>query len=95
MSGIMSTNMMYLCAYIAQGMGVHHVRVLGILKYINMKQTAVEWLMEQMLKPDMYKIWPHLLEIAKSMEKEQIMDAYCKGDDNIGAEQYYNETYNK
>jgi len=40
------------------------------------QQTAVEWLMEQMLKPDMYKIWPTLLERAKAMEKEQIRKAY-------------------
>ena len=40
------------------------------------QQTAVEWLMEQMLKPDMYKIWPTLLERAKEMEKEQLEKAY-------------------
>jgi hypothetical protein len=27
------------------------------------------------------------------MEKEQIIEAYCQGDDNVGAKQYYNETY--
>ena len=27
------------------------------------------------------------------IEKEQIIEAYCKGNDFIGAEQYYNETY--
>ena len=36
-----------------------------------------------------------LFEQAKQMEKEQIIEAYCEGNDFIGAEQYYNETYNK
>jgi len=34
-------------------------------------------------------------DMSLKLEKEQIIEAYCKGDDNIGAEQYYNETYNK
>jgi histone acetyltransferase (RNA polymerase elongator complex component) len=71
------------------------------------QQTAVDWLMEQMLKPDMYKIWPTLLERAKEMEQEQIIDSYLDGVyqalDNDEAydnwkttgEQYYNETYGK
>ena len=66
-----------------------------------MKQTAVEWLIEQ---------WPilesqipeRILEQAKDMEKEQIEDAFvecwkanmpdgyeCK----LSAEEYYNETF--
>ena len=68
-------------------------------------QTAVEWLMEQMLKPDMYKIWPTLLERAKEMEKEQIIKAFTKGElipdsyydysnpFNINGQNYYKETY--
>lgn len=66
------------------------------------QQTAVEWLIEQMLKPDMYKIWPTLLERAKEMEKEQIVDAFYEGmqantfDPNIGrGAMYYNETYKR
>jgi hypothetical protein len=27
------------------------------------------------------------------MHKQEIIEAYCQGDDNVGAEQYYNETY--
>jgi len=73
-----------------------------------MKQTAVEWLVEQLTEVDYgcinktflqnnnslsgYKL-RELLEQAKQMEKEQIKEAYCMGDDNIGAEQYYNETF--
>ena len=69
------------------------------------KQTAVEWLEEQ-LNPDMKtmqgNIIQGLLEQAKEMEKEQIIDAHYEGqcDDHEGypifiSEQYYNETYNK
>ena len=75
-----------------------------------MKQTAVEWLIEQLEeKGDAWenasirkvKIsidvtdYLDLKRQAKAMEKEQIKEAYCMGDDNIGAEQYYNETYGK
>lgn len=67
-------------------------------------QTAVDWLMEQMLKPDMYKIWPTLLEQAKAIEKDQCINDYKHGQNNgymyrdgigiiIEAEQYYKETY--
>ena len=64
-------------------------------------QTAVEWLMEQMLKPDMYKIWQTLLERAKEMEKHQLEEAYLNGCFRVttygyyndSAEQYYNQTY--
>jgi Mg/Co/Ni transporter MgtE len=69
------------------------------------KQTAVEWLFEQVVNLD----WRNLqgdkkLEIfnqAKAMEKEQIIDAFTN-EDNIqwdkqlrtrAAEQYYNEQY--
>jgi len=62
-----------------------------------MKQTAVEWLIDQLitenevtLKGENYK----LFDIAKEMEKEQIMNAYNNGD-NRSAELYYNETYGK
>ncbi len=66
-----------------------------------MKQTAVEWLIIQM-----HTHWTNedvnfqtLLEQAKEMEKEQIIEAYDKGEFNQGcngdAEQYYNETFKK
>jgi hypothetical protein len=62
-----------------------------------MKQTAVEWLVEQWpILESQLPDW--LIEQAKAMEKEQIIDAYYQGDadsDNIhvDAEQYYNETF--
>ena len=65
-----------------------------------MKQTAVEWLVEQ-LAPSVslqQKYIDELLEQAKAMEKEQIEDAYSNNgwndeDQKANAEQYYNETY--
>lgn len=73
-----------------------------------MKQTAVEWLFTQL---DLISLLPRekwiearkeILEQAKQMEKQQIVDAYGQGTaDEAGeildvtkdAEQYYNETY--
>jgi hypothetical protein len=64
-----------------------------------MKQTAIDWLQEQ-LNPDMKTMQGHiiqdLLDQAKAMEKERIMNAWASGvlsDDNMTAEQYYNKTY--
>ncbi len=64
-----------------------------------MKQTAVEWLKDQIEcfgnKHELQMSWAtldELLEQAKAMEKEQIIDAYNNGD-NRSAELYYNETF--
>jgi hypothetical protein len=63
-----------------------------------MKQTAVEWLQEQ-LNPDMKTmqgvIIQELLEQAKEMEKDQIIDAYRSGKINQleNSELYYNQTF--
>ncbi len=61
------------------------------------KQTAVEWLVDNLH----FLIVQHkgmqfemMVEKAKAMEKEQIMDAYNNGE-NRSAELYYNETYGK
>ncbi len=63
------------------------------------KQTAVEWLVEQ-LKERGYagEFPPHLLfEQAKAMEKDQIIDAFDDGNPNgfidKDGEQYYNQTF--
>jgi hypothetical protein len=52
-------------------------------KKINMKQTAVEWLVEQMIK---YELLPEsihpdnvLFHKAKEMEKQQIVDSFENG----------------
>jgi len=66
-----------------------------------MKQTAVEWLFNQ-IKKDIIGIeydYADELKQAKEMEKEQMIDAAYEFmgtnfDPNKGrAEQYYNETY--
>ena len=63
-----------------------------------MNQTSVEWLFEKLWETPKDKFtWHSILEQAKEMEKEQIIDAYDKGEFNQGcnedAEQYYNENY--
>ena len=61
-----------------------------------MKQTAVEWLFEKIIDSnhddDLYEI----LEQAKEMEKEQIMQAFANGKingDKNWAHRYYKETF--
>jgi hypothetical protein len=70
-------------------------------------QTAVEWLLQQMLKegyfegekPFTFTNLAHLQQEALAMEKEQIEDAheigYINGGNhkNVNGEQYYNQTY--
>ena len=67
-----------------------------------MKQTAVEWLIEQLKVNNYISDNAHwLIQEAKEMEKEQITDAYLeggrKGFNFFGDdfEQYYKETYYK
>ena len=70
------------------------------------QQTAVEWLIEQLAKKHnefqaLTFYYDHKDEIAqaKTMEKEQIIEAHNNGKyilpPNENGEQYYNETYNK
>ena len=62
-----------------------------------MKQTAVEWLYENiLLTPLDIRSINKCLEQAKEMEKEQIIEAYKYGnlsDVYFKPEQYYNETF--
>ena len=76
-----------------------------------MKQTAVEFLIEQISSSKYFynlmeeiesrstTVQPNVLQQAKAMEREQIINAYDKGEFNQGcndeAKQYYNETYKK
>jgi hypothetical protein len=65
------------------------------------KQTAVEWLIEEMSKygyAHTFKLYQRQVEQAKEMEKEQITDAYYMGSQDAPikggqSEQYYNETF--
>ena len=82
----------------------------------NNKQTAVEWLIEELNKstsltsfvPECDEDYKReilgIIQQAKEMEKEQIMDAWDNGNDNeirggkyrrIIREKYYNEEYGK
>jgi len=59
-----------------------------------MKQTAVEFLVEQITNSTMPV--RKAIEKAKEMEKQQMKDASCPyvgGWENDEFEQYYNETY--
>ena len=67
----------------------------------NKQQTAVEWLYNELLnsEPNILE-WNKLLEQAKEMEKEQILDAYeCGFESEHDARipqssmRYYNENY--
>jgi hypothetical protein len=68
------------------------------------KQTAVEWLWEQIDNTIPFQniqtsqIFNGLLEQAKEMEKQEIIKSYEEGHfhlelDSYNPEQYYNETY--
>jgi hypothetical protein len=68
-----------------------------------MKQTAVEWLVDQ-LEKHYFKVDIKNTAVfyqAKEMEKQQIIDAYEDGYDlnnslvNYKGTQYYNETFKK
>ena len=63
------------------------------------KETATEWLFKQLWEEPKDKFtWNAILDKAKEMEKEQIIQAYYQNgwndnDNEHNAEQYYNETY--
>jgi hypothetical protein len=68
------------------------------------KETAVEYLVEQLLPKALSAEQYYHIEKAKAMEKEQIESAYTQGrvdeittmdnlDFNPSSERYYNETY--
>ena len=64
-----------------------------------MEQTAIEWLEEQMKTWGLLPIWMRddIVQQAKEMEKQQIIESYDKGEFNQGcngtAEEYYNKTF--
>ena len=61
------------------------------------QMTAVEWLFEMLNNPKNDQVFAKkLLNKAKEMEKDQIMNSWVKGvisDNNMTAEKYYNETF--
>ena len=70
-----------------------------------MKQTAVEWLVEQLMPKVLTAEQYYHIEKAKVMEKEQIIEAHFHGCERgemfnnenrafiTDSEQYYNETF--
>lgn len=62
-----------------------------------MKETAVQWLLEQYLKKD--GLTKSDVSRALEMEKQQIINAYYTGNDDVKdnpdreAEQYYNKMF--
>ena len=68
------------------------------------KQTAVEWLVEELFKKiDYIQVDPRIINQAKAMEREQIIETWHNGynnqspmidEENCG-QQYYNETFGK
>ena len=61
------------------------------------KQTAVDWLFTMLNNPNSNQEFAKkLLDKAKEMEKDQIIDAWEDGHNSfssINVEQYYNETF--
>ena len=55
------------------------------------QQTAIEWLEEEMLKPNLSM--KEILNQAKAMHKEEIMQAHFAPKYGCFSEQYYNETF--
>jgi hypothetical protein len=68
-----------------------------------MKQTAVDWMFDQLWETPKDKLaWFKILMEAKEMERKQIKDSYSAGVWEIGcfnrnpdAKEYYKETYVK
>ena len=66
-----------------------------------MKQTAVEWLVNELERDDSkiarvigLKKYNFIIRLAKEMEKDQIITAYNKAVPFKFGKEYYNETYN-
>lgn len=63
------------------------------------KQTAVQWLIEELRKPYSDKYIADISNKALQMEREQIIDAFVAGDERgtndipFNAEQYYTQTF--
>jgi predicted secreted protein len=62
-------------------------------------RTAVEWLVEELTKQNMFMhLFAKEIEQAKEMEKQQVIDAWNDGyrefyDGSSTPEEYYNQTF--
>ena len=73
------------------------MKIITTMKPLNqnkMKQTAVEWLVEQMKLDELFNA-DYFIDQAKEMEKEEIENAFNYGQFDLGmeADEYYNETF--
>ena len=69
------------------------------------KQTALQWLLNELRKPEADRYALEIIKKAKEMERQQIIDAYLKDRPKAKiakvlnkwdkAEQYYEDTYGK
>jgi len=64
------------------------------------QQTAIDYLIEQLIPKALASEQYYHIEVAKEMEREQIMMAFNDGKVNAvlnkrNSSQYYTETYNK
>ena len=57
------------------------------------KQSSIEWLIDNLYLKDSLK-WEEILEQAKAMHKEEIMEAHFAPKYGCFSEQYYNEKFN-
>jgi hypothetical protein len=64
--------------------------------------TSIEWLIEELegsfsiiARAVGVKKYNEIVKNAIEMHKQEIIEAYCSGNDLIGAEQYYQETFKK
>jgi hypothetical protein len=66
------------------------------------KQTAIQWFNQQIVDKQNgngdSRSWDQIFEQAMQMEREQIMDSYWEGGQDVPTiskrcEQYYNQTY--
>ena len=56
--------------------------------------TSIQFLFNELWESPKDKLtWHTILNKAKEMHKQEIIEAYCNGNDLIGAEQYYQETF--
>ena len=65
-----------------------------------MKQSSIEWLIDNLYLKDSLK-WENIIEQAKEIHKEEIINAWKQGDgqyDKVAEKmslEYYNEIFNK
>jgi hypothetical protein len=62
-------------------------------------ETSVEWLVDKVFGKNGLILYAEVIEHAKAMHKEEIIEAFKHGElpplfVNLNAEEYYNETFN-